>query len=61
MELFKPRGAAAPRKPTDNNQQNGVVTNTPPFSQLGGLSNPSKLGGKMGMAVQKPADGKRVI
>lgn len=61
MDLFKPRGAAAPRKPTDNNQQHGVMVNTPRFAQLGGLSSPSKLGGKMGMAVQKPADGKRVI
>ena len=61
MDLFKPRGAAAPRRPTDNNQQHGVVTNTPRFSQLGGLDKPSKLGGKMGMTVQKPGDGKRVI
>jgi hypothetical protein len=60
MELFKPRGAAAPRKPTDNNQQNGVVTNTPRFSQLGGLTGPNKIT-KSAMAVQKPADGKRVI
>ena len=60
MELFKPRGAAAPRKPTDNNQQNGVVTNTPRFSQFGGLSAPKKVN-KSSMAVQKPADGKRVI
>jgi len=34
MDLFKPRGAAAPRKPTDNNQQNGVMVNTPRFAQL---------------------------
>ena len=60
MELFKPRGAAAPRKPTDNNQQNGVITNTPRFSQFGGLNAPGKIG-KMGMAVQKPGDGKKVI
>ena len=31
MDLFKPRGANNPRRPTDNNQQNGVVTNTPRF------------------------------
>jgi hypothetical protein len=60
MELFKPRGAAAPRKPTDNNQQNGVVTNTPRFSQFGGLNGPNKVN-KSSMAVQKPGDGKRVI
>jgi hypothetical protein len=60
LDLFKPRGAAAPRRPTDNNQQNGVITNTPRFAQLGGLSAPGKIG-KMGMAVQKPGDGKKVI
>jgi len=60
MDLFKPRGAAAPRRPTDNNQNNGVMVNTPRFAQLGGLSNPAKVG-KAGMAVQKPADGKKVI
>ena len=25
MELFKPRGSASPRRPTDNNQKNGQV------------------------------------
>ena len=60
LDLFKPRGAAAPRRPTDNNQQHGVITNTPRFSQLGGLSAPNKVG-KTGMAVQKPGDGKKVI
>ena len=61
MDLFKPRGAAAPRKPTDNNQQNGVVTNTPRFSQLGGLDSPNATGPKNKMQVQKPGDGKKVI
>ena len=60
MYLFKPRGAAAPRRPTDNNQQNGVVVNTPRFSQFGGLNSPAKVG-KAGMRVEKPADGKKVI
>jgi len=60
MDLFKPRGAAAPRRPTDNNQQHGVITNTPRFSQLGGLNGSNKIA-KGGMAVQKPADGKKVI
>jgi hypothetical protein len=60
MDLFKPRGAAAPRRPTDNNQQNGVVTNTPRFSQFGGLNSPNKVG-KNAMGVKKPGDGKRVI
>ena len=60
MDLFKPRGAAAPRRPTDNNQQHGLIVNTPRFSQLGGLNSPAKMG-KAGMAVQKPGDGKKVI
>lgn len=61
MDLFKPRGANNPRRPTDNNQQNGVVTNTPRFSQLGGLSSPTATGSKNKMQVQKPGDGKKVI
>jgi len=60
MDLFKPRGAAAPRRPTDNNQNNGVMVNTPRFAQFGGLNSPAKVG-KTGMAVQKPGDGKKVI
>jgi len=60
MDLFKPRGAAAPRRPTDNNQKNGVVVNTPRYAELGGLSGASKVA-KNSMAVQKPGDGKRVI
>lgn len=61
MDLFKPRGAAAPRRPTDDKQQNGVVTNTPRYSQMGGLKNAGSIGGKTGMAVAKPGDGKKVI
>lgn len=61
MDLFKPRGANTPRRPTDNNQQNGVVTNTPRFSQLGGLDQPNAIGAKNKMQVQKPGDGKKVI
>ena len=61
MDLFKPRGANNPRRPTDNNQQNGVVTNTPRFSQLGGLDQPNAIGAKTKMQVQKPGDGKKVI
>ena len=60
MDLFKPRGAAAPRRPTDHNQKNGVVVNTPRFSQFGGLSAPNKAA-ITGMRVEKPADGKKVI
>jgi hypothetical protein len=61
MDSFKPRGANNPRRPTDNNQQNGVVTNTPRFSQLGGLDSPTATGSKNKMQVQKPGDGKKVI
>ena len=61
MDLFKPRGANNPRRPTDNNQQNGVVTNTPRFSQLGGLDGANDTGPKNKMQVQKPGDGKKVI
>jgi hypothetical protein len=60
MDLFKPRGNAAPRRPTDTNQQNGVVTNTPRYAQLGGLNGANKVS-KNGMQVKKPGDGKRVI
>ena len=60
MYLFKPRGEAAPRRPTDNNQKNGVVVNTPRFSQFGGLNGANKAA-MQGMRVEKPADGKKVI
>ena len=60
-DLFKPRGANNPRRPTDNTQQNGVVTNPPRFEQFGGLSSGAKIGAKNKMAVQKPGDGKKVI
>jgi hypothetical protein len=61
MDLYKPRGANNPRRPTDNTQQNGVVTNPPRFEQFGGLSSGAKIGAKNKMAVQKPGDGKKVI
>lgn len=60
MDLFKPRGASAPRRPTDDRQDNGQMINTPRYARLGGLDKPSDLS-KNKMAVQKPADGKRVI
>jgi hypothetical protein len=60
MDLFKPRGSSTPRRPTDNNQKNGVVINTPRFSQFGGLSGPTKAA-MNGLKVEKPADGKKVI
>ena len=61
MDLFKPRGAASPRRAIDNNQQNGQIINTPRFSEMGGLKNASSIGSKNKMQVQKPGDGKRVI
>lgn len=61
MDLFKPRGAGSARRPTDNNQQNGQIVNTPRFSQMGGLNGAAATGSKNKMQVQKPGDGKRVI
>jgi hypothetical protein len=61
MELFKPRGASAPRRPTDNNQRNGQVINTPRFSEFGGLSAANKAGSKNMMSMSQPGDTKKVI
>jgi hypothetical protein len=62
MELFKPRGAGQPRRPTDNKQQNGQIVNTPRFSELGGLNGPSKSGPKSKyQTLSKPGDTKKVI
>ena len=61
MDLFKPRGASKPRNPTTDQQQNGVVTNTPRYARLGGLSGAGKVGPKNAMRVEKPGDGKKVI
>jgi hypothetical protein len=61
MELFKPRGAASPRRPTDNTQRNGQIINTPRFSQFGGLSNSGKSVFKNMMSTSKPGDTKKVI
>ena len=61
MDLFKPRGAAAPRRPTDDKQQNGQITNTPRFDRFGGLTGGSKIGKKNIYAIVPPGDGKKVI
>ena len=61
MELFKPRGSASPRRPTDNNQKNGQVINTPRYSEFGGLDASSKAGSKNMMSMSKPGDTKKVI
>jgi len=61
MELFKPKGAQAIRWPTDNQQQNGQVYNTPRYAAMGGLDAPGKIGKKSGMSLSKPGDTKKVI
>ncbi len=62
MDLFKPRGASNPRRPTDNTQKNGQVVNTPRYSQFGGLSGASKTGPKSTYQnLSKPGDTKKVI
>jgi hypothetical protein len=61
MELFKPRGAANPRRPTDNNQKNGQIINTPRFSEFGGLTGATKGGYKNMMTMSHPGDTKKVI
>jgi hypothetical protein len=63
MDLFKPRGASAPRKPTDNKQQNGQVVNPPRYAEFGGLTSSHTHQGKHVSSVQlaKPGDGRKVI
>ncbi len=61
MDLFKPRGASAPRRPTDDNQKNGQIVNTPRFAKLGGLSSAAKANTKNSMNLSKPGDTKKVI
>jgi len=61
MDLFKPRGASQPRRPTTDQQMNGQIVNTPRFSRLGGLDGASKAGSKNKMSIKPPGDGKKVI
>lgn len=61
MDLFKPRGAGQPRRPTDPAQNNGPIVNPPRYAKLGGLSGASKAGEKNSMIVRRPGDGKKVI
>jgi hypothetical protein len=60
MDLFKPRGAASPRRPTDNNQNNGQIVNTPRFAPMGGLSSANKVS-KNSMTLEKQMKGRKVI
>jgi len=61
MDLFKPSGASSPRRPTDNNQKNGQIINTPLFSEFGGLDSSKKGGYKNMMTMSHPGDTKKVI
>jgi hypothetical protein len=61
MELFRPKGALQPRRPTDNSQKNGQIMNTPRFSEMGGLSNAAKIGKRNMMTLSKPGDTQKVI
>jgi hypothetical protein len=60
LELFKPRGAASPRRPTDNNQNNGQIVNTPRYAPMGGLSAANKVS-KNSMDLEKQMKGRKVI
>lgn len=53
-DLYKPRGAQQIRRPTDNNQKNGRIVNTPRYATMGGLSSAGKIGSKNTMNVEKP-------
>ena len=59
MDLFKPRAASAPRRPTDDNQFYGNIVNQPRFDRFGGLKNATSLKGKTRLQVQRPGDGDR--
>ena len=61
MDLFKPRGANQPRRPTDDTQQHGRITNQPRYARLGGLDKANAIGSKNQMGVKKPGDGAKVI
>jgi len=61
MDLFKPRGASQPRRPTDNNQMNGQIMNTPRYEPFGGLSSGAKIGTKNKMNVNDRGGGRKVI
>jgi hypothetical protein len=64
MDLFRPKGFASVRRPTDNNQNNGRVINAPRFSEYGGLGSAKKLhqgSESSSVYVAKPGDGKKVI
>ena len=61
MDLFKPRGAQSVRRPTDNNQQNGQIVNTPRYATMGGLKGAAAIGTKNKLAIRPPGDGRKVI
>jgi hypothetical protein len=51
--LFKPRNAPI-RQPTSNARQNGVVTNPPRLSEIGGMKN--SAWSKNNQTLRKPGD-----
>lgn len=61
QDLFKPRGAQTPRRPTDTSQENGRIVNPMRMASLGGLSSTGKTGGKNKFGIKRPGDGAKVI
>ena len=63
MELFKPRAASQPRRPTDQNQQNGQITNPPRYAATGGLTGPGKYSKNQLTLEKQPSakTGRKVI
>ena len=61
MDLFRPKGASAPRRPLDDNQKNGQIYNTPRFALFGGLDSARKTAGNDPFKIVPPGDGKKVI
>lgn len=61
MDVFKPRGASQPRKPTTDQQNNGRIINPPRYDRLGGLTGAGKIGSKNALSIKPPGDGKKVI
>lgn len=61
MDVFKPRGASQPRKPTTDQQKNGQIINTPRYARMGGLTGAGKAGSKNDLSIKPPGDGRKVI
>ena len=61
MDLFKPRGAGAPRRPLDDGHKNGQIWNPPRYAHFGGLNSAKKTAGSDPFKIVPPGDGKKVI